>query len=58
MSEKTMVQVRLVLPESYRRLFKAYCTEVGTDMSKLVSEMIESKLVEAGKLQRTIEETK
>ncbi len=53
-----MVQVRLILPESYRRLFKAYCTEAGTDMSKLVAQMIEQRLIEAGKLQRTVEETK
>jgi hypothetical protein len=58
MTEEMMVQVRLILPESYRRLFKAYCTEVGTDMSKLVAQMIEQRLIEAGKLQRTVEEIK
>lgn len=52
-----MVQVRLILPESYRRLFKAYCTEIGTDMSKEVTQMIEDKLIKAGKLQRTVEKS-
>jgi hypothetical protein len=56
--EENMVQVRLILPESYRRLFKAYCTEIGTDMSKEVAQMIEDKLIKAGKLQRTVEESK
>lgn len=53
---QVMVQVRLILPESYRRLFKAYCVEIGTDMSKEVTQMIEDKLIMAGKLQRTVEE--
>ncbi len=50
MSNENMVQVRLILPEKYRRLFKAYCTEVGTDMSKRVTELIEQELTKAGKL--------
>ncbi|RUT09061.1 hypothetical protein DSM106972_011140 [Dulcicalothrix desertica PCC 7102] len=54
MADKNMVQVRLILPESYRRLFKAYCTEIGTDMSKEVAQMIEEKLIKAGKLQHTV----
>lgn len=54
MTDENMVQVRLIVPESYRRLFKAYCTEIGTDMSKEVTQMIEEKLIKAGKLQRTI----
>lgn len=47
---KKMVQVRISLPEEYRRLFKAYCTETGTDMSKKITEYIESELVKAGKI--------
>jgi hypothetical protein len=57
-NQETMVQVRLMLPDSYRRLFKAYCTEVVTDMSKVVAQIIEERLIQSVKLQRTIEETK
>ena len=32
--EDKAVQVRLTMPEKYRRLFKALCTERDTDMSK------------------------
>jgi hypothetical protein len=48
--EKKMVQVRIIMPEDYRRLFKAYCTEIGTDMSKRITEYIEQELIKAGKL--------
>lgn len=57
MTDENMVQVRLIVPEIYRRLFKAYCTEIGTDMSKEVTQMIEDKLIKAGKLQRTVEKS-
>lgn len=50
MSDKEMVQVRLSIPENYRRLFKALCTEEGTDMSKKITELIEQELIKAGKL--------
>lgn len=46
------MQVRIIMPEDYRRLFKAYCTEIGTDMSKMITEFIENKLIEAGKIKK------
>lgn len=49
-SDKEYVQVRLTIPEEYRRLFKALCTEQGTDMSKKITEFIHQELVKAGKL--------
>ncbi|MCX5981113.1 MULTISPECIES: hypothetical protein [unclassified Anabaena] len=45
-----MVQVRVSLPEDYRRLFKAYCTEQNTDMSKRITELVETELKRAGKI--------
>ncbi|QJB44272.1 copy number control protein [Dolichospermum flos-aquae] len=45
-----MVQVRVSLPEDYRRLFKAYCTEQNTDMSKRITELVETELKTAGKI--------
>ena len=48
--ELKMIQVRISIPEKYRRLFKAYCTEIGTDMSKEITQLIESRLIKAGKL--------
>lgn len=50
--ERKMMQVRIIMPEDYRRLFKAYCTEIGTDMSKMITEFIENKLIEAGKIKK------
>jgi hypothetical protein len=47
---KKMVQIRLSIPEEYRRLFKAYCTEKGTDMSKRITELVEDELKKAGKI--------
>ncbi len=45
-----MTQVRIIMPEDYRRLFKAICTELGTDMSKSITMYIEQELIKAGKL--------
>lgn len=45
-----MTQVRIIMPEDYRRLFKALCTELGTDMSKSITTYIEQELIKAGKL--------
>ncbi|WP_191760900.1 hypothetical protein [Komarekiella delphini-convector] len=50
MSDKELVQVRISIPEEYRRLFKALCTEQGTDMSKKMTEYIEQELIKAGKI--------
>ena len=50
------MQVRLTMPEKYRRLFKALCTERDTDMSKEVTRLVEQQLIDAGKLTRKIEE--
>ncbi|MEA5583751.1 hypothetical protein VB620_20730 [Nodularia harveyana UHCC-0300] len=49
-SDKDLVQVRVSIPEDYRRLFKALCAELGTDMSKKLTEMIRQELISAGKL--------
>ena len=54
--EDKAVQVRLTMPEKYRRLFKALCTERDTDMSKEVTRLVEQQLIDAGKLTRKIEE--
>ena len=45
-----MTQVRIIIPEDYRRLFKALCTELDTDMSKSITTYIEQELIKAGKL--------
>ncbi|WP_155960621.1 hypothetical protein [Fischerella sp. PCC 9605] len=50
--QEKMVQVRIIMSEKYRRLFKAYCTEIGTDMSKKISEFIEQELIKAGKIKQ------
>ncbi|MTJ15269.1 copy number control protein [Anabaena sp. UHCC 0187] len=48
--KEKMVQIRISLPEDYRRLFKAICTEQGTDMSKRITELVENELKKAGKI--------
>ena len=48
--KENMVQIRVSLPENYRRLFKAYCTEHDTDMSKRITELIKQDLTQAGKI--------
>jgi ferredoxin-fold anticodon binding domain-containing protein len=45
-----MTQVRIIMPEEYRRLFKALCVEQGTDMSKYISSYIKEELIKAGKI--------
>jgi hypothetical protein len=48
--DKELVQVRISIPEHYRRLFKALCTEQDTDMSKKIAEYIRQELIKAGKI--------
>jgi hypothetical protein len=48
--KEKMVQIRVSLPEDYRRLFKSICTEQGTDMSKRITELVENELKKAGKI--------
>jgi hypothetical protein len=49
-SDKGLAQVRVSIPEDYRRLFKALCVEQGTDMSKAITDYIRGELIKAGKL--------
>jgi hypothetical protein len=51
MDKDNMVQVRISLPEDYKRLFKAHCTKPGTDMSKKITELVRQELIKAGELQ-------
>ena len=48
--KQKMAQVRIIMPEDYRRLFKALCTELGTDMSKSLTSYIEQELIKSGKI--------
>lgn len=50
--KQKMTQVRIIMPEDYRRLFKALCTELGTDMSKTLTAYIEQELIKAGKIKK------
>jgi len=54
MTEKELkiTQVRIIMPEDYRRLFKSLCVEKGTDMSKSITAYVEQELQKAGKLKQ------
>lgn len=47
-----MVQVRISMPEEYRRLFKAYCAKQDSDMSKVITDLIEDLLIKEGEIER------
>ncbi len=49
-NDEKLVQIRISVPENYRRLFKSLCAELGTDMSKRLTELMREDLIKGGKL--------